>query len=141
MTNTPANPAPSAADKPISVNDWEPRRAPECDTAARTSNFDGLLVLVLIRHGAWGGAGDDNPRKAVYLEARDNAVRELKWRILQNWHESERHCRMAQRLVETLESVRALMSDRAGYEEPLEAPQWPFSEPSEEATQQKEGAQ
>ena len=113
------------------LDTWEPCRAPECDTAAREASIDGLLTFILMRHGAWSSADDSNPHKAIYLEARDNAICELKWRILENWHEADLHCRKWQRLGETLDAIRDVMTERAGYEKRIKTPQWPFARPNQ----------
>ncbi len=99
--------------------DWSARRAPECDTAARDVCIDGLLTFILMRHYAWESTVADNPHKPVYLEARDNAIRELKWRIMELWHDNDLRDRMNQRLCETLGSIRDVMKDRAAYEAPV----------------------
>ena len=99
--------------------DWNYRRAPECDTAAREANIDGLLTFIILRHSAWDRTPDDNPNKAVYLEARDNAIRELKWRAKELWNDNDLRARKSQRLVETLNAVRDVLKERAGYEDPV----------------------
>ncbi len=105
----------------MSKPDWTPQRAPECDTAAREADIDGLLTFILIRQGAWSSASDNNPHKAIYLEARDNAIRELKWRVMELWSENDHRDRHAQRLCETLDAVRGVMKERAAYEKPVES--------------------
>lgn len=97
------------------MNTIDPR-APECDTEAREATIDRLIAFILIRHGAWQSAAQDNPRREIYLQARDNAVTELTWRIKSLWHDCELHERRACRLHETLDALRAVMKDREGYE-------------------------
>ena len=123
MQNTnPFDPKTGQASQSAQVSiapDWNYRRAPECDTAAREANIDGLLTFIILRHSAWDRTPDDNPNKAVYLEARDNAIRELKWRAKELWNDNDLRARKSQRLVETLNAVRDVLKERAGYEDPV----------------------
>lgn len=106
--------------KPSSPN-WVPERAPEVDTVARDANVDGLLTLILLRHSAWEHTSDSNPHKPTYLEARDNAIRELKWRVQELWTENDLRTRKAQRLVETIRAIGGVIKEREGYEQPIES--------------------
>lgn len=56
-------------------------RAPESDTAARSSTFDELIGLLLLRQSSLLGLTPDHPHRDAIRQARDNAQAEMKWRV------------------------------------------------------------
>lgn len=60
----------------------ETERANEEDVAARAADFNGLMTLLYLRHGAMMTAPNPSERRAVYYSARESARRELEWRFV-----------------------------------------------------------
>lgn len=58
-----------------------PARSPHTDTACRDSDTSGLIDLIMLRQASFSRCNDEHPHRMVIMQARDNAVAELRWRI------------------------------------------------------------
>jgi hypothetical protein len=56
-------------------------RANECDEEARSATIDGLLGLVMLRQAILTRIERAHPHFSTIEQARDSAVREVKWRF------------------------------------------------------------
>jgi len=58
-----------------------PARSPHTDTACRDADTSDLIGLILLRQASFQQLSDDHPHRPAIMQARDNAVAELRWRI------------------------------------------------------------